>query len=121
MQRDNRRKGFLRAYIEVASGLFDHGGVEALSFHVAAAENLRAGLARALDPAGDALERAGVDHRADDRLPVARVAGLDVLAHVIDKLPFEFLVDRLLHDDALHADARLTRIRKRAQGDLRHR
>src|SRR6185436_148731 len=102
-------------------GLFDHGGVEAAPYHVAAAENFRAGLARALDPAGNALERAGIDHRTNNRFLVARITGLDVLADVINKLPFEFFVNRIVHEDALHTDARLTGVGERADGDFRHR
>ena len=95
---------------------FEQGRLEHRAVALAAAEQGRALGHRLLDPAVEPLRLPSVDHRADEDVAVLGIAG-DQRLGLRDQHVAEFVIDVVVDQDALDADAALAGLVEGAEDD----
>jgi hypothetical protein len=103
-EKRHRAEDFLGIQVGRARHALEQRRLQHGTVTLAAAEQGGTGGNRLVDPARDALGFLDVDHRANERGFVGRIAG-DKLPRLFNQLGLQRVVDRIMDDDALHADA----------------
>src|SRR6185437_16554551 len=86
---------------------------------LAAAKVLRAGFLRFGDPVLESFRGSLVDHRAEEGFRILGIARLQFLRGR-DEALFDFVIERRVHENALHADAALPRLIEAARDQARY-
>ena len=110
---------FLTADPGVARHVFQQRGLQHVAVAFATAQQFAARVSRCLDPVVQARGRGFVDHWPNERVRLFRVAGLE-LAGGCHQTFLQRVVNVVVGIDALHANAALTGLIKRAEHQALH-